>query len=173
MERSRSDPTMLVVTYSAEHNHPWPASSRTNHHHHHHHHNNQNNHPPASEKPVKEEDEELDEEEEEEESTRTGPEPGPDPEMEPIGFAGGLHAAGDELIGSWFGADGHMETAPSVLEIPMTFADGGGACDPRAAVFPVNMMGEEDESLFADLGELPECSLVFRHRGVGPQVEIC
>ncbi|PQQ21821.1 putative WRKY transcription factor 65 [Prunus yedoensis var. nudiflora] len=33
VERSRVDPTMLVITYSSEHNHPWPASR--NHHNHH------------------------------------------------------------------------------------------------------------------------------------------
>ncbi|KAI9071016.1 hypothetical protein K1719_047015 [Acacia pycnantha] len=33
VERSRMDPTMIVVTYACEHNHPWPASR--NHHHHH------------------------------------------------------------------------------------------------------------------------------------------
>ncbi|EFJ09535.1 hypothetical protein SELMODRAFT_77979, partial [Selaginella moellendorffii] len=25
VERSRNDPTMLIITYTSEHNHPWPA----------------------------------------------------------------------------------------------------------------------------------------------------
>lgn len=25
MERSRTDPNMLVITYTSEHNHPWPT----------------------------------------------------------------------------------------------------------------------------------------------------
>ncbi|KAL3851543.1 hypothetical protein ACJIZ3_013425 [Penstemon smallii] len=48
VERSRTDPNMLVITYTSEHNHPWPtqrnalAGSTRSHHHHHHH-----NHPPT------------------------------------------------------------------------------------------------------------------------------
>nr|DAD48212.1 TPA_asm: hypothetical protein HUJ06_018149 [Nelumbo nucifera] len=30
VERSRVDPTMLVITYACEHNHPWPASRNSN-----------------------------------------------------------------------------------------------------------------------------------------------
>lgn len=69
----------------------------------------------------------------------------------------------------WFD---EMETASStVLEGPI-FAESGGD-DAGADVGMMFPMGEEDESLFADLGELPECSVVFGHRGVGPRVEIC
>ncbi|KAJ0986338.1 hypothetical protein J5N97_004694 [Dioscorea zingiberensis] len=32
VERSRVDPTMLVVTYSSDHNHPWPLPKNHNHH---------------------------------------------------------------------------------------------------------------------------------------------
>ncbi|EXC02784.1 putative WRKY transcription factor 65 [Morus notabilis] len=144
VERSRVDPTMLVVTYSAEHNHPWPAS-RNNHHNHHR--SQSAAATSASAKLLKEE------------APETQPEPEPDPESEER-FAG---LVGDEFVG-WFG---DMETTSSrVLESPI-FADA----DVAPLVFP---MREEDESLFADLGELPECSLVFRHyRGVGPEVEIC
>lgn len=148
MERSRLDPTMLVVTYSAEHNHPWPAS-RNNHHNHNH------NQSTAAVKVVKEE----------------APEAQPDPEIEPEErFAGLGH---DALIGAGegFGWFGDMETTSSPVFQSPIFAESGPTEAPAAAmVFP---MREEDESLFADLGELPECSLVFRHRGVGPQVEIC
>uniref|UniRef100_A0A0D9VJU3 WRKY domain-containing protein n=1 Tax=Leersia perrieri TaxID=77586 RepID=A0A0D9VJU3_9ORYZ len=41
VERSRTDPNMLVITYTSEHNHPWPtqrnalAGSTRSHHHHH------------------------------------------------------------------------------------------------------------------------------------------
>ncbi|KAF2309583.1 hypothetical protein GH714_003949 [Hevea brasiliensis] len=70
---------------------------------------------------------------------------------------------------SWFG---EMETTSStILESPI-FADERSTAEADAAMF--FPMREEDESLFADLGELPECSAVFRHhRGVGPQVQIC
>lgn len=67
-----------------------------------------------------------------------------------------------------------METTSStVLESPI-FAErdnSNNSGDDVAMVFP---MREEDESLFADLGELPECSFVFRHqRNVGQEVGIC
>lgn len=58
---------------------------------------------------------------------------------------------------AWF-AD---ETSPPVLESPI--CGGGGSTDSGAAM----VFGEEDESLFADLGELPECSLVFRRFSTG------
>ncbi|KAG0550052.1 hypothetical protein BDA96_01G306500 [Sorghum bicolor] len=55
VERSRTDPSMLVITYTSDHNHPWPtqrnalagstrpafsssSAARSHHHHHHHHH---------------------------------------------------------------------------------------------------------------------------------------
>ncbi|XP_062095575.1 probable WRKY transcription factor 65 isoform X2 [Humulus lupulus] len=156
VERSRIDPTMLVVTYSAEHNHPWPASRN-----HHNHNSNQS----ASLSAVKS-------------AKVEALEAQPDPEMEAEPeerFAGLI---GDESLigGDEFGWFGDMETTSSpVLESPI-FAESGSVFSSTtttvaaAMVFP---MREEDESLFADLGELPECSLVFRHRGVGPQVEIC
>ncbi|PON80620.1 WRKY domain containing protein [Parasponia andersonii] len=151
VERSRVDPTMLLVTYSAEHNHPWPASRN-----HHHHHNQSASAAAAALKIVKEE----------------APDAQPDPDMEPEPeerFAG---LGGDDalVVGDEFGWFGDMDATSSspVLESPIFAESGPGEA---AAVFP--MMREEDESLFADLGELPECSLVFRHRGVGPQVQIC
>lgn len=49
----------------------------------------------------------------------------------------------------------------TLLESPI-FADSNVRDADVAMFFP---MREEDESLFADLGELPECALVFR-RGV-------
>ncbi|GMN43503.1 hypothetical protein TIFTF001_012712 [Ficus carica] len=155
VERSRVDPTMLVVTYSAEHNHPWPASRNHNHHHH-------AQSAAATSKLVKEEVPEIQPDPEPE------PEPEPEQEEEEQRFSG---LVGEEFVG-WFG---DMETTSStVLESPI-FAESSGVADADVAalVFP---MREEDESLFADLGELPECSLVFRHHrggGVGPQVQIC
>ncbi|KAL5774219.1 hypothetical protein ACOSP7_011776 [Xanthoceras sorbifolium] len=139
VERSSVDPTMLVITYSCEHNHPWPLPSRNNHH---------NN----STKPTK-------------------PEPQPEPEPEPeekfsdLGDDTLITTSPDEF--AWFG---DMETTTStVLESPI-FAERSQSDADVAMFFP---MREEDESLFADLGELPECSVVFRHRNLGPEVPIC
>ena len=47
-----------------------------------------------------------------------------------------------------------------ILESPV----GAGSMCTEADVAMVFTMGEDEESLFADLGELPECSLVFRSR---------
>lgn len=143
VERSRVDPTMLVVTYSCEHNHPWPVPR------------NHNNH--ATPKP---------------EIVSVKPDPEPEPEPEPEAEAEEKFAdLGDESLAvsdefRWFS---DMETTSStVLESPI-FADERSAADADVAMF--FPMREEDESLYADLGELPECSVVFR--GVGPSVEIC
>nr|WGV38245.1 WRKY [Loropetalum chinense var. rubrum] len=141
VERSRVDPTMLVVTYSCDHNHPWPAS--------------RNNHsaaapttPPSSAAAA----------------VTPGPTsipdrvpvlPDPDEKFADLGEESMITT--DEF--SWF-AD--MESMSStILESPI-FAESSLGDADVAMFFP---MREEDESLFADLGELPECSVVFR-RGV-------
>ncbi|KAG7959191.1 hypothetical protein I3843_10G059500 [Carya illinoinensis] len=136
VERNRLDPTMLVVTYSCEHNHPWPASR---------------NHHSASSKPEKPG------------TVKIKPEQEAAPEEKFAGLGDESLMASDEF--RWFG---DMETTTStVLESPI-FAERSGADADMAMLFT---MREEDESLYADLGELPECSVVFR--GVGPGVEIC
>ncbi|XP_015875625.3 probable WRKY transcription factor 65 isoform X1 [Ziziphus jujuba] len=156
VERSRVDPTMLVVTYSSEHNHPWPPPSR-NHHHHHHSAATTAKQPSKPQTPPTATD-----------HHHTDPEPEPEERFADLGEEPVM--ATDEF--RWF--DEMETTSSTVLESPI-FAESGGACsdaggDVGGMVFP---MREEDESLFADLGELPECSVVFGHRGVGPQVEIC
>ncbi|KAL4335152.1 hypothetical protein GQ457_07G029800 [Hibiscus cannabinus] len=154
VERSRVDPKMLVITYSCEHNHPWPASR-----------NNSAASKQAAEPEtpttavtaLKSEPSTSQHDTEQESGTEER-------------FADltdeSILTTGDEF--AWFG---EMETTSStVLESPLlTERDN---CDADVAmVFPMN---EEDELLFADLGELPECSFVFRHqRNVGPQVGIC
>ncbi|KAF8391208.1 hypothetical protein HHK36_023510 [Tetracentron sinense] len=134
VERSRVDPTMLVITYACEHNHLWPASR---------------NHNPSSSATV----------------TTGAPKFPPEesgvlekqPEIEPDDKFVDL---GEELLLTtddfWF--SDVASTSPTVLESPICV--GSSNCeDNLAMIFP---MGEEDESLFADLGELPECSVVFR-----------
>ncbi|XP_057420673.1 probable WRKY transcription factor 65 isoform X2 [Lotus japonicus] len=122
VERSRADPTMLVVTYSSEHNHPWPVS-RSN-----------NQAKPAAKKP--------------------------EPEPEPVEPEEKLEDLGGENELGWLGVE--METASSaaaMLESPIMAPEFDEA-DVASVFLP---MREEDELLFADLGELPECSAVFRH----------
>ncbi|CAF2251855.1 unnamed protein product [Brassica rapa] len=153
VERSRDDPTMIIITYTSEHNHPWPLAS----------------------------------------SSRHGPKPKPEPKPEPelavpeeveLEEDGNskLMVMGREIettpscIVDEFAWFSEMETTSStILESPIFSSEKktavSAAADDVGVFFP---MGEEDESLFADLGELPECSVVFRHRSsvVGSQVEI-
>ncbi|KAL2343272.1 hypothetical protein Fmac_004557 [Flemingia macrophylla] len=121
VERSCVDPTMLVVTYSSDHNHPWPVSR---------------NHSRPTKKP--------------------DPEPVLEPEAEAEAEAEPEEKLSDSMNDlGWFG---EMETTSCrVLESPIDVSAAFHGAD--VALLP---MREEDESLFADLGELPECSLVFR-----------
>ncbi|GMJ14736.1 WRKY DNA-binding protein 65, WRKY DNA-BINDING PROTEIN 65 [Hibiscus trionum] len=143
VERDRADPTMLVVTYSYEHNHTWPTSR---------------NNSAAVKQPTA-----AAEAETPTTSTIVG---NPD-----TGTESGSEERFADLTGDEFAWFGEMETTSlRVLDSPM-FAERDSGNGDVAVVLP---MREEDESLFADLGELPECSFVFGHqRDVGPQVGIC
>ncbi|XVF40289.1 hypothetical protein PTKIN_Ptkin01aG0100300 [Pterospermum kingtungense] len=167
VERSRVDPTMLVITYSSEHNHPWPAS--------------RNNSgaakqaaaavaaaaaaaAAAAETPSSTTTTEMKTEPSTSQSDME-PESGNEERFADL-TNDSILTTGDEF--GWFG---EMETTSTrVLESPI-FAERDNSGADVAMFFP---MREEDESLFADLDELPECSFVFRHqRKVGPQVGIC
>ncbi|XVE51494.1 hypothetical protein DITRI_Ditri02bG0046300 [Diplodiscus trichospermus] len=159
VERSRVDPTMLVITYSCEHNHPWPAS--------------RNNTSAAKQAAVAAAAAAA---AETESTTTVKPEPSTSQqETEPESgieerFADltddSILTTGDEF--TWFG---EMETTSSTVLHSPIFAERDNSGTDGAMIFP---MKEEDESLFADLGELPECSFVFRHqRNVEQQVGIC
>lgn len=145
VERSRSDPTILLITYSYDHNHSFPLNSRT-------HHKN----PIAAAKP---------------ESTQTIEEP---PQI-----TGTAVKIDPTQIGScqekFADLAGEVESLITADDFAWTFSDldatssgilGGsvfsrtssGTGSDLTGYFP---MREEDESLFADLGELPECSVVF------------
>ncbi|CAN1150121.1 Probable WRKY transcription factor 65 [Linum perenne] len=149
VERSRVDPTMLVITYSCDHNHPWPPPSRIHHHH---------SKPAASSSSA---------------ATPDTPPANPDtpePEPEPERFTD----FGDEPIlpadeFAWFG---EMQTTTSTIMDCPIFSGKGTDVGMSDVFLP---MREEDELLFADLGELPECTAVFRHHrlGLGTEVEIC
>ncbi|WJX47287.1 WRKY transcription factor [Trifolium repens] len=115
VERSRVDPTMLVITYSSDHNHSWPVS--------------RNNSARLAAKKI---------------------ELGPvEPDKKFVG-----HLVVDDELG-WLG---EIDTTSSaILESPIMAEFDA---DMASMLLP---MGEEDELLFADLEELPECSTVFRH----------
>ncbi|XP_057955732.1 probable WRKY transcription factor 65 [Malania oleifera] len=145
VERSRLDPTMLLITYSFDHNHPSPPHKHHPHHHHHH-------HPAvavaAAAAPTSAAASPLVLPDEDRAVFATQPDLDPDDKFTDLGDDS-LLAAGEF---GWF-----SDVASTVLESPAL--PGGCHVDEVAVVYP---MGEEDESLFADLGELPECSVVFR-----------
>ncbi|KAG8386781.1 hypothetical protein BUALT_Bualt03G0184600 [Buddleja alternifolia] len=145
VERSRLDPTTLLITYTYEHNHPLPTTTKNHHHH--------SLAVPAvataSPNPSTS-------------VTTTLPANFPpeecaafanQPDIEPVdnGFA--------ELAGE-FGW---------LCNVGSTIMDGTTLVGPTwghadAEVFmPI---GEEDKLLFGDLGDLPESSVVFRRNGV-------
>ncbi|XP_073026453.1 probable WRKY transcription factor 65 isoform X1 [Primulina eburnea] len=152
VERSRVDPNMLVVTYSCEHNHPCPASR----------HNLPNtNHQKTTSSSsaatatthlttasVSEEDEE--EQEEEKKKSVNNPSNQSQEIIEEEKFS-------DLCEFGWFSE--FESTSYTMLESPILTEDGIATDNEMAMIFT---MREEDESLFADLGELPECSTVFR-----------
>ncbi|KAG8385407.1 hypothetical protein BUALT_Bualt03G0039800 [Buddleja alternifolia] len=159
VERSRADPNMLVVTYSCEHNHPWPASRN-------HHHNN-NHHAAAAPAAaaanaatsVSEEDEEEEEEEEKKPIiNQTNQSHEIVPEFKFAKLDDGLLIQASEF--GWF--TDFESTSCIMLESPILTEDRISTDNEMAMIFT---MREDDESLFADLGELPECSTVFR-RGI-------
>lgn len=155
VERSRADPTMLMVTYSCEHNHPWPASK-----------NNQNRNRNQTQN-----------QENNTTSIATTSTTAVSASISSPNFT--TSNSDDDQISTIFGMDeeftnldasfnskfswfSNFETTSStVLESPILARDGIGDAD-IATNFSTK---EEDDSLFADLEELPGCSLVFR-RGV-------
>ncbi|KAK4421141.1 putative WRKY transcription factor 65 [Sesamum alatum] len=172
VERSRLDPNMLLVTYSCEHNHPWPAAaSRNNLHNHDHRAAVVAAAPTNTTTSVSEEEDEVEEEEEEEE------------EKKPMTSLISSHQSHHELISEdkfsnieeaapplinniagefgWF--TDFESTSCTMLESPISAEERITTDNEMAMIFTTR---EEDESLFADLGELPECSRVFR-RGIG------
>ncbi|XP_052182633.1 probable WRKY transcription factor 69 isoform X2 [Diospyros lotus] len=147
VERSRADPNMVVVTYSCEHNHPWPAARNT------HHHNNQET-STADAIPVQ--------------STVSSKNTTacesrlqlePDEKFANLGEANLIGGYEFNSFSDWeVEAAAAATTTSTWLESPRM---GEGA------------MKEEDEWLFADLEELPECSAVFRRRVLERAEEEC
>ncbi|KAM6548756.1 hypothetical protein CsatB_020432 [Cannabis sativa] len=167
VERSRVDPTKLIITYACDHNHPIPtkshlstsaaaavaaaaaASSAA----------------AAGSTPAT--------------SSSSGAEdalPAKAPEGAIAVFSGQAELVSDgsaSLLSGcgyrhqWFDDDDVVSTAV-VLESPFMERDGTYMDDDFSMAFSSVVSGE-DESLFADLGELPECSVVFRRRIVEPE----
>lgn len=175
VERSKLDPDMIMVTYSCDHNHDSPRASRSNPH-----------RTPVAKTTVdsvsedelieEDDDEEVEEEEEEdeeelqesgEETLKNPSTSSIDPKSEEIPDEKLASLVEGTLInGGEFGWFTDFEDSPScaMLESPILMEHD--RINTGESVSGRNELGDEDESLFADLEELPECSTVFR-RGHG------
>ncbi|PON96479.1 WRKY domain containing protein [Trema orientale] len=155
VERSRVDPTRLIITYACDHNHPIPTKS----------HSSTTTAAAAATAAASAATAAT--------SANSGADGVQDNEIAVFSGQTDLDLSdGSEVLLSgcgyhrhhqWFDDDDVVSTAV-VLESPLFEGGGGGY-----AVGDVSMaVSGEDESLFADLGELPECSVVFRRRIVEP-----
>lgn len=145
VERSRLDPTMLLITYCSDHNHQIPAATK---HHHHNHPITTTTTTPSTSSPTT--------------STGTAGDTNPAPaaaeEPETNLFDGFAELAGE--LG-WFS---DMGTASTLMEGATSSSAGSTWNDSDVALMlPIR---EEDQLLYGDLGELPECSFVFRRYSV-------
>ncbi|KAJ0796947.1 putative transcription factor WRKY family [Helianthus annuus] len=167
VERSRADPTMVMVTYSCEHNHPWPASRNNNHHHL----NAASSPPPISTEANNiNNDDQLEEEQPIQTDTelepKTEPKPEPEPEqkftsLEVGSISCGPFASTSDQYG-WFSYLDSTTSSSTMLESPLMARDIVEDSD-MTMIFSIR---EDEESFFADLGELPECATVFRRREI-------
>ncbi|KAL2494678.1 putative WRKY transcription factor 65 [Forsythia ovata] len=161
VERSRQDPNMLLVTYSSEHNHPWPASR--NHHSHNNRHNAASMRTENTTPSVSEEEEDQDQDQDQKEPINVSNESELNSEDKFSNLDEGSLINGSEF--GWF--TDFYPTYYTMLESPILTEDRDNTDSDMAMIFT---MREEDESLFADLDELPECSTVFRRGMVQREV---
>ncbi|XP_019234772.1 PREDICTED: probable WRKY transcription factor 69 isoform X2 [Nicotiana attenuata] len=152
VERSRLDPTTLLITYCSEHNHQFPAAT-TKHHHH---------HPLATSTPTTPTTSTNTAGENNAATAATDVTMTDKSSPEECDVFAYQHDNGfSELAGElgWFsdvGTPTFMENTSSMVGSTWRDAD-------VALMLPIR---EEDQSLFGDLGELPECSVVFRRYSV-------
>ncbi|CAH1448580.1 unnamed protein product [Lactuca virosa] len=159
VERSRTDPTMVMVTYSCEHNHPWPASRNHNHHPHH---NPPPASPPSASTPTTEAETSITDDQLEEETPILITQSEPD-QLEPEQKFSSLEVGSCGPFSDQYGWFSDLDsTSSTMLESPLMARDVVEDSD-MAMIFSIR---EDEESFFADLGELPECTTVFRRREI-------
>lgn len=162
VEKSRADPNTLVVTYSYDHNHPWPISRN----HHQNRHNNVVAAAATSSAPTTAENNNNSTRVVSSTCTTNNKSMQTKIENNHVAFQQNndehdqLLPPTDEL--AWFTSD-HQ-----ILENNLLFSNLNDL--DMEKIFP---MREEDDSLFADLEELPECSVVFRRAAGVVAVEEC
>ncbi|KAL3509097.1 hypothetical protein ACH5RR_028498 [Cinchona calisaya] len=162
VERSCLDPTMLLITYSCEHNHPIPTTTTTKHNHHH----LTTTTTSAAVTTTNAAATATTSTSTSASSTATDNIPVKFSSEEEFGvFANQPELESDhsscfnELAGElgWFSDVGStMMDSPTLVGPTWVDAD-------VTIMLPI---GEEDQFLFGDLGELPEFSMVFRRQGV-------
>ncbi|KAL1567435.1 WRKY Transcription Factor [Salvia divinorum] len=153
VERSSADPNMLIVTYSCDHTHP-PPPSRNIHH-----------REPPSTATISISEEELEEEGEEEDELGKN-EKSIDLDHNQFHEFNLENRFEENLIhGCEYGWLTDFESRSNwILESAILVEERRNTEIEMAMIF--SMRGEEEEEeedLFAGLGELPECSTVFRH----------
>nr|AEQ29018.1 WRKY5 [Panax quinquefolius] len=120
VERSRKDPTVVVITYACEHNHLIPTTTK--------------------------------------QSQPTIPVKFPPEEV--VVFANQTDLEPDNIDFAEFVADfGYFTNITSVI-LESTVITSPCCMEPDSAV--IFTRGDDEDSLFADLGELPGCSLIFQ-----------
>lgn len=158
VERSRVDPTTLVVTYTCEHNHPWPLPK--NHH--------SSKHVQATVKEEAEADPDPPTQSPPESSPGSGAAAAdPDPEessrfSDLIGEdSTGLMITPDDFWYSDVGSTSSTSPISDTLLYGSIFV-GSAEVAPDDCEKIGDFKDDEDDALFAGLGELPEYSTVFR-----------
>ncbi|KAI4333829.1 hypothetical protein L6164_018590 [Bauhinia variegata] len=142
VERCREDPTKLTVNYANEHNHSMPIGKS--------HSSSAATDATAAATPTTSSDGAAT-------STTESADRLPPEELTVFASDSDVELAGDSVVllsdrFGWF----IDVVSTSVLESPIC----------GEVEYVASTIGEEDESLFADLGELPECSTVFRRRNI-------
>lgn len=145
VERSRLDPTTLLITYSCNHNHPLPATTKTHHHHH---------HQVAAVKSS---------------SSDTAGSPAEDSAALPCQADAEDPCPPDNGFVELAGEFGWLcDVGPAIVDGMTLVGPAWGSSQCADVEFSV-AIGEEDKLLFGDLGDLPESSMVFRrHRVEAP-----
>lgn len=150
VERSRLDPTTLLVTYNCDHNHPLPTTTKN--HPHHHHHNPPS--PVATSSATKSSIPSSS-------SDTTSPPPAnfPPEECAPFASQPDIEPT-DNGFSELAGEFGWLCDVGSTMMDGMTLVGPTWGAQADADVFmPIR---EEDKHLFGDLGDLPESTVVFR-----------
>ncbi|KAL0725439.1 hypothetical protein Bca4012_040038 [Brassica carinata] len=156
VERSRVDPSKLMITYACEHNHPFPSAANSKSHHHHH-----KTTSVVLKTAKKEENMEEDEEEEEEEATVATAE-------EPVGLDLS-HVDSPLLLGGCYSEVGEFGWFYDASISSSSGSSYGGSLLDVTLESGFSVGGEEDESLYGDLGDLPDCASVFRRGTVATE----